>query len=386
MMFDRQTIQIAAERHNLAIDGEIVELLMRNAAIGIGVSGGKDSDAMALAVARFLDEIEYEGPKVLIHADLGEIEHADSLPQCQRLAAHLGLELIVVRRLAGGMIERWEQRWRDNAARYINLQCVTLITPWSSAAMRFCTSELKVAPITRELSTRFHGLPIINAVGIRSEESESRSRKPISQLNEKLLRAGGLGGRDWYPIKEWKLEEVWAEHDRAVLAPHEAYSINGNTRVSCALCVLASLHDLQASLKDARNHRVYQRLVNLEIQSAFSFQPARWLGDVRPDLLDDASRDAIEQAKLIAARRREIEKRIPLKMRYVKGWPTFVPDHTQSGLLAEVRREIRELTGLPMQYLTASAVRDRYRELFEENRYRKGRTSRTCQRVNTGKP
>jgi hypothetical protein len=52
------------------------------------------------------------------------------------------------------MIERWEQRWRDNCARYINLECVTLITPWSSAGMRFCSSELKLAPISRELSTR----------------------------------------------------------------------------------------------------------------------------------------------------------------------------------------------------------------------------------------
>jgi hypothetical protein len=51
------------------------------------------------------------------------------------------------------MIERWEQRWRDNCARYIDLECVTLITPWSSSGMRFCTSELKLTPISRELTT-----------------------------------------------------------------------------------------------------------------------------------------------------------------------------------------------------------------------------------------
>ena len=157
-------IQSEAQRHRLAIDSEVAAMLAQDAAVGFGASGGKDSDAMALATTRFLDAVGHQGPRVLIHADLGQIEHADSLPQCERLAARCGLELIVVRRQSGGMLERWEQRWRDNAARYINLECVTLITPWSSAAMRFCTSELKVAPITRNLAIRFHGRPIINAV------------------------------------------------------------------------------------------------------------------------------------------------------------------------------------------------------------------------------
>jgi hypothetical protein len=58
------------EHYNLAIDIEIIELLLRNAAVGIGVSGGKGSDAMALAIVPFLDEVE----------------HANSLPQCGRLA------------------------------------------------------------------------------------------------------------------------------------------------------------------------------------------------------------------------------------------------------------------------------------------------------------
>src|SRR5262249_17762054 len=159
-----------------------------------------------------LDEAGHQGPRILIHADLGQIEHADSLPQCQRLADHLGLEMIVVRRPQGGMIERWEQRWRDNTTRYVELSCVTLITPWSSSGMRFCTSELKIDQITRELSRRFHGQRIINCVGIRGQESTTRAAKPIAQVNKKLMRAGGLGGVDWYPIRDWPVEDVWLEH------------------------------------------------------------------------------------------------------------------------------------------------------------------------------
>jgi 3'-phosphoadenosine 5'-phosphosulfate sulfotransferase (PAPS reductase)/FAD synthetase len=365
-------IRAAAKNHKITIDEDVADLIDADAVIAFGASGGKDSDAMALATTRFLDAVNHQGPRVLIHADLGRIEHADSLPQCERLAAHLGLELIVVKRKQGGMVERWQQRWRDNAARYIDLRCVTLITPWSSASMRFCTSELKVAPITRELAIRFHGHPIINAVGIRREESDGRAKKPVSQPNKRLARAGGIGGRDWYPIIDWPVEEVWLEHERQGFAGHYAYRVNGNSRVSCSLCVLNGMHDLQASLKDERNHDNYHQLVNLEIASAFSFQPARWLADVRPDLLSQAQRQAVTQAKANASARRAIEARIPKEMLFVKGWPTFIPSLDQCEALAGVRREVARVSGLAVQYVSAATIRERYEELFAERCRRNG--------------
>jgi hypothetical protein len=51
-----------------------------------------------LALIPYLDAIGHHGPRVLIHSDLGQVEWKDSLPTCERLAARLGLELIVVRR------------------------------------------------------------------------------------------------------------------------------------------------------------------------------------------------------------------------------------------------------------------------------------------------
>jgi 3'-phosphoadenosine 5'-phosphosulfate sulfotransferase (PAPS reductase)/FAD synthetase len=360
------TIQRTAKSHGLAIDAEIAEMIAGDAVVAFGASGGKDSEAMALATSRFLDEVRHAGPRVLIHADLGQIEHADSLPQCRRLAERLGLELIVVRRKKGGMIERWEQRWSDNVARYVNLECVTLITPWSSKSMRFCTSELKVDQITRALATRFHGRQIINAVGLRREESDDRAQKPISQEQKKLLRKGGRGGRDWYPILDWPIEEVLLEHERSGFGLHYGYRINGNKRISCSVCVLSSLHDLQASLKDERNHDSYRRVVDLEIASAFSFQPSRWLADVRPDLLSQRQRESLEAAKEIARRRRQVEARIPKEMLFVKRWPTFVPSIDQCGLLAEVRLEIGSLTGIPVRFTEAQTVQARYEELYAE--------------------
>lgn len=97
---------------------EVESLLAADCAVAVGVSGGKDSVACALAVAHHLDAIGHCGPRLLIHSDLGElIEWEDSIRSCERIAAHLGWELVVVRRAAGDMIARWQKRWENNVAR-----------------------------------------------------------------------------------------------------------------------------------------------------------------------------------------------------------------------------------------------------------------------------
>jgi hypothetical protein len=84
----------------------------RDAPVAIGVSGGKDSSAVAIATVAHLDKIGHTGPRVLVHADLG-------VDGVGRLAAHLraaggaaGPGTVVVRRKQGDMMDRWEQRWR----------------------------------------------------------------------------------------------------------------------------------------------------------------------------------------------------------------------------------------------------------------------------------
>src|SRR5438045_1668991 len=130
---------------------EIKKLIAANAPIALGVSGGKDSCALAIATCEELDKLGHVGPRVLIHSDLGRVEWRDSLPTCERLAKFLGLELVVVRRGAGDMMDRWLKRWENNLARYTDLSCVKVILPWSTSSMRFCTSELKTAVICRDL-------------------------------------------------------------------------------------------------------------------------------------------------------------------------------------------------------------------------------------------
>lgn len=140
--FDDQLEEIreAEARGSVARDPSIDAALAGNVPVYVGVSGGKDSQALAYRVQAHLDDIGHVGPRALIHSDLGRVEWRDSLPVCERLAERLGWDLIVVRRTAGDMMDRWLSRWAANVERYAALSCVRLIMPWSSAAQRFCTS------------------------------------------------------------------------------------------------------------------------------------------------------------------------------------------------------------------------------------------------------
>ena len=159
---------------------EITSALQAGAAVAIGVSGGKDSAVTALATIDYLEVLGHCGPRVLIHSDLGRVEWRQSLPACHRLADRLGLELIVVRRETGDLLDRWRSRWENNVRRYAELSCVKLILPWSTASMRFCTSELKTSIICRALVQRFAGQTILSAIGIRRQESPNRAKAPVA--------------------------------------------------------------------------------------------------------------------------------------------------------------------------------------------------------------
>src|SRR5208282_2395740 len=140
-----------ANKYSIATAPEIDILLNNNAPVAIGISGGKDSHACTFAVTDYLNSLGHSGPRLLIHSDLGRIEWKDSLPVVERIAKRLNMELVVVRRKAGDMIQRWESRLENNLKRYLNLSCVKLILPFSTPALRFCTSEMKVDQICRYL-------------------------------------------------------------------------------------------------------------------------------------------------------------------------------------------------------------------------------------------
>lgn len=349
----------------IAVTPEVTDILNAKSPVAIGVSGGKDSSAVALATIDYLNQIGHTGPRILIHSHLGRVEWKDSLPACERLADRLSVELVVVRRAAGGMMERWQVRWRNNVARYANLECVKLILPWSTPAMRFCTSELKTAIICRELTRRFPRESILSVSGIRRDESTSRAKAPVVKEQPKLTsKTHNTWGMDWHPIIDWSLSDTLAYLEEKNFPLHEAYTKFGSSRVSCAFCIMGSKSDLKASSSCPDNANIYREMVALEVESSFGFQDSAWLGDVAPNLLDEATRAAIPIAKFRASVRQTAESRIPKHLLYTKGWPTVMPTHDEASLLAEVRQQVSEAMGLAVEYRDADSVRGRYAELM----------------------
>lgn len=341
------------------------------APVALGVSGGKDSSATALATTAYLDDIGHTGPRILIHSDLGRIEWRESLPMCQRLADFLGLELVVVRRQAGDLLDRWWVRWRNNVERYANLETVRLILPWSTPNMLFCRSELKAAIICRELIQRYPGRTILSATGIRREESATRAHAPISAPQVRLTNATHHTlGLDWHPIVSWQLAQVLAYHQIRQFPLHPAYA-RGMSRVSCAFCVLASLADLITSATTPDHQDLYRELVDIEIQSSFAFQSGHWLGDLVPMLLTAAQQRGVLEAKRRAATREQAEARIPRHLLYSKGWPTCMPTRTEARLLADVRGIVADTLHLRINYREPDAGLARYTQLMEAHARKK---------------
>lgn len=328
----------------IATTPEVDGNLLLDYPVAIGVSGGKDSCATAFATVAYLDRIKHRGPRVLIHADLGATEWADSLPTCQRLAARLGLALVVVRRPQGDMMDRWEQRWRDNVRRWQELACVKLILPWSTPAMRFCTAELKIDQICRRL--------------IAKEQPKLTSVKNWTD------------GLTWNPIADWSLDDVFGYLREQDFPLHEAYTRYGASRVSCAFCMIATQADHEAALRCRSNHALAERMVRLESSSTFSFQAGRWLGDTVRPILDGHQIDAVEQAKSRARLREEAEARIPRHLLYRKGWPECVPSDAEAALLAAVRWDVAGAVGIKPTFCNPAGIVERYRELMAKKAVR----------------
>ena len=362
--------------NELTITPEIRAMLDAGAPVAFSVSGGKDGAAAALLVNKFLDEIGHpKERRMLIHADLGSIEWSDSLPSCERLAKRLGLPLQVVRRNGGGMVERWLSRWQSSIARYKTLSTVMVVSPWSSATNRFCTSELKIDPIGSAVKkwartfapTKDAPIALISVMGLRRAESAKRAKAPtISPFLKASLPKSGINAFSWNPILTLSKEEVFQVHKDFDFPLHIGYGL-GNERISCMFCVLAGINDLTVGANQPQAAAVYRLLAQLEVDSLFSFQGQRWLATVNPEILSGELRAQLVAAIRRAEKRREIESVIPKELHYVKGWPTRLPTLAEAEIISTARNQIAELYGWDkseMAGMTPQAVLARYQQLM----------------------
>lgn len=350
------------DTHMRARSDPAVDALLRAGAWAVfSVSGGKDSTAAMHAAIRHLDAIGHPRDRRLaLHADLGRAEWRSTHAHVERVCALLDVPLEIVRHSTHDMVSRWQRRGEMAISRYIGYDTTKMFAPWSSSSGLFCRSELKLTPLFNR-KAKLAG-DVVSIVGLRRAESTGRRNTPIFRVEDDLSRRVGGTAMLWHPIAEWPTQDVYDYHAEWNLPLHEAYGL-GSTRLSCAYCVLGSMNDLTVSSGFLSNQDLYRMLVSMEADSAFSFQPSRWLADVAPHLLDEGMRQAIADAKKKATTRRAIEAAIPPSMIFKQNVVPPMPTMEQAETMAGIRRAVSALHDLESLYLDAASIIEKHRLL-----------------------
>lgn len=215
---------------------QVLELIDRGAVVYCSHSGGKDSQAMYAAL---LDVIPHN-QLVVIHADLGEVEYEVQ----DHIRANIDHKLNVIRAIFAdgstktlfGMIRR---RFEKDPSR----------APWPSSSIRFCTSDLKRDPLwkfIRNDAKKRGARIVINAMGLRAEESPSRAKR-LAQGTLTVNKKNNNSAReayDWAPLADWTRAQVFARIHQAGQKPFWTYAA-GNDRLSCVFCIFGCTGDLR---------------------------------------------------------------------------------------------------------------------------------------------
>jgi tRNA(Ile)-lysidine synthase TilS/MesJ len=88
----------------------LLEVLSGGAACVVGVSGGKDSQALLMTIVRWLRAQDYQGAVFAIFADLGRAEWHQTRPFIEQLCQSLQVELVVVQWAQGDLLDLIERR------------------------------------------------------------------------------------------------------------------------------------------------------------------------------------------------------------------------------------------------------------------------------------
>lgn len=262
----------------IKLPSKIERALGRGAALAISISGGKDSQALLNLLVAAHRANRWPGKVFAIHADTGRTEWPQTLSHCDKITRAVGVDLVIVRRQKGDLLDRWRERMVQLAG--------TGKPFWSSSKNRYCTSDLKRDPIDRYLRLFRH---IISAEGVRAEESHNRAKLACSQRRTRII-TGSRAAMTWRPIHRLTIDQVWEAcgtssadlerrremyrlglHAEAMNGwpCHPAY-VMGNQRLSCRLCILASRNDLINGIRHNPDH--FNDLADLEEQSGCTFR------------------------------------------------------------------------------------------------------------------
>jgi 3'-phosphoadenosine 5'-phosphosulfate sulfotransferase (PAPS reductase)/FAD synthetase len=219
----------------------------------LSISGGKDSTAMLLLAIERGEDFQ------CVFADTGH-EHEITYQYIEYLETKLGVKIQKVsadftKDIEGkrGVVET---KWRyEGVSEEIIESALAALVPvgnpfldmciWKgrfpSSTVRFCTDELKVTPINKQIVMPLidAGNQVISWQGVRAEESPKRALLP----EREELDFGIIAYR---PILKWLVADVFDMHKKHAINPNPLYQ-QGMGRVGCMPCIMCrkgELHEI----------------------------------------------------------------------------------------------------------------------------------------------
>ncbi len=235
----------------------------------INTSGGKDSQAMMDMVTKqaqadgILDRVH------AVHCDLGRMEWPGTTDLVREQAQAYGIPLHIVTRELGDLLEHVEKRGM-----------------WPSSTARYCTSDHKrdqASKVIRSLAKNIkvdRPVRVLNCMGIRSQESNARSKKNPFQVDKRLSSKSRLVDV-CFPIFEWTEDQVWTTIKASGVRHHRAYDL-GMPRLSCAFCIFAPKAALMIAGKD--NPELLDEYCRIEAKIGHDFKHKSKISDIRDAL------------------------------------------------------------------------------------------------------
>ena len=242
-----------SRRPDITVPAECQEMIARDALVANSTSGGKDSQAMTILISRIVPRDQL----VAVHAPLAEVEWPGTIEHIERTLPDC-VPLILAPVTSGkSLLDSIKERGR-----------------FPSASVRWCTSSQKRGPIERELRRYLKAHPqfggrLVNAMGMRAEESAARASKLPWKCNDRNSRAG-RSWFDWLPIFGLTETQVFDVIRAARQSPHPVYEM-GMSRLSCVFCIMASRADLRTAAR--LQPALYRRYVRLEERNGHTLSP-----------------------------------------------------------------------------------------------------------------
>jgi 3'-phosphoadenosine 5'-phosphosulfate sulfotransferase (PAPS reductase)/FAD synthetase len=249
---------------------KIVEMAQRGAIFYVSHSGGKDSQAMYIALLRVVPHDQI----VVVHADLGKVEWEGVQDHISNTIRH-PLNVVRANKTFFEMVKHRARTRPD-------------VPPWPSSATRQCTSDLKRGPIHKFIRNdmKARGATLaVNCTGIRAEESAARKKKvPFKLLHalclkERTLKSGRvIPSREIYeymPIHHLTTRHVFWIIEQAGQRPHSAYS--RNKRLSCVICIMGCEGDILHGAEQRPD--LVQEITAIEELTGYTMFNGQSLGD-----------------------------------------------------------------------------------------------------------